>query len=245
MPSVSIDRATLTDSTSVSATSPPPPPTSPLPHRCLTPVYSRPPSLHFPSPPRIVALHSSTDCTRLRGVVIIVQMMRFEEAKVQETTAGYSSSPVRPVPSSSSSSSVLTSRKPDLFDPAQSQPQPRPSLIRYQPPQPADKAAAAASSHLTTSAPLQAAGAKRSSGGDAQKPLSSLSELLNAILPPRSLVDPATGQLQLQAVSTEASSREEVIALQRQLDDSLQERQARSTPTIRSPLLSHQLHFLR
>ena len=74
-----------------------------------------------------------------------------------------------------------------------------------------------------------AEGGKKKGGEGAGKGLHSLAEVLNAILPPREVVDEATGARLVQAVSTEPSSREEVIALQRQLDERLQERQARES----------------
>ena len=179
-------------------------------------------------------------------------MMAFEETKVQETVFPSPSSPSKKTqlsaspaqghstllsssPSSSSAAAYSTSRSPDVFDGGQREAAPRESLVRYQPP----VAASAAKTALTASA--VSAGKKRSTvmsvgagsrtGSTASsasaKPLQQLAEVLNAILPPVESADAPTGERTLQFVSTEPSSREQVIALQRALDERLQERQAR------------------
>lgn len=116
-------------------------------------------------------------------------------------------------PTSPSSLPTSTSLPKSYPFPSPTPSPPRDSLLRYQSPVPPPL------SNLADTA------GKKKEG--VTKPLQSLADVLNAILPPRE-VEVAGGK-KVQYVSTEPSSREEVIALQRQLDDRLQERQARES----------------
>jgi len=84
------------------------------------------------------------------------------------------------------------------------------SLVKYSEPEMAEK------SKLKTQAKKSALTGKKAQ----------LQDVLNAILPPREFVA-GEGAEVIQAVSAAPSSREEVIQLQRLLDERLQERQAR------------------
>ena len=107
---------------------------------------------------------------------------------------------------------------------------PRSSLVLYDAPQPISRP------HQPSAAAVTVTGNKRKSdsakaaavGGESRKAAAQLSEVLNAILPPVDCGLDAAGVRLVRRVSLDASSREQVIALQRMLDEQLQERQARS-----------------
>ena len=173
----------------------------------------------------------------------------YEEMKTQEVFSSGGSSnkpqpaslPLSPV---SGMSSPVSSLPPSSLSVAQGssdeyrllasdgQPQ-RESLVLYDAPQPVNRphqpsaaAAAATGGKRKTDAGKGAAGG--AAAGESRKSAAQLSEVLNAILPPVDCgVDPASGVRLVRRVSLDASSREQVIALQRRLDEQLQERQAR------------------
>ena len=68
---------------------------------------------------------------------------------------------------------------------------------------------------------------KKLPGLDGKKSKTQTEDILNAILPPRELTE--DGQLWVQYVSSTPATRLDVINLQEQLDQQLQQRQARET----------------
>ncbi|TRY78072.1 hypothetical protein TCAL_09457 [Tigriopus californicus] len=106
------------------------------------------------------------------------------------------------------------------------------SLVRYNNPVLIDKKAAPFGTPSQVTTRPKSAGqlpndATLSDGSDTPKPKTETDEILDAILPPREWDE--DGQLWRQSVSATPATRLDVINLQEQLDQKLQQRQARET----------------